>query len=402
MLFAKWPRAITTLLLCVFIHVPVNAQSLYSMQQKLSGYEKQLAALKTRQQEIQETLDSNAVKLKNLDNRSSPEKDKLKEAKRQLQQATIAHRNKPTSDNEAKKSNAEFKLALAERKFKKANSRQIKLQEKTDALAQELDTVDKDISRLTAAIAGQKQAISRQKQQMATADKILNEQKQRAQEAEIKRLKAELEQQKQLQAQEAAKEKELAAQKRLQTQKAANVVAETKQMALSVAKKNGAAAKAPATAVAKAAAATAPKATSKSKAAPALSSQSQAAILLTTRKQVQKEDRRMAKLLTKRTKKRSRVNKVLDIKSVSANGAIGKPESHTLRALGREQYKSVVHLNGGDILFGVGTNTWRTTIPADDSGKEHMIVYDASKSEQPRLLVFEKALTARTRILKKR
>jgi hypothetical protein len=406
MLFVKWPRAITFVLLCICINTPAFAQSLKAQQTTLAGYEKQLDALNTQKQELTSTLSANQSDLGPLNAQDSPEKAKLDAAKMHMDKAMVSYASDPTSENKAKKSNAAFKHALAERKFKKANKQLFELQQKEKALSKRLAATGQQISTVSAKIDRQRKSIERLRTQQSTAANLQREQqqqqKQREAENEIQRLRAELDQQKQMQAQKDAEAKLVA------LGKASAPQAVAPKIAVPSAKIATPKAPPPTTKVAatttvppKAQTAAVPaKPPVKAKLKPQLNPQlkpaakGKGAMVLASKEQVMAEEKRLADLQTKPGKKRSRYNKILNIKTVRANGSISRPKANTLRALGNNQYRASVKLKKGSYILVVGFNNWRQTIPAKPGGTEYIFIYDASESKKPRLVYFDKALSS--------
>ncbi|MBL4828226.1 MAG: hypothetical protein JKY66_11050 [Spongiibacteraceae bacterium] len=366
MLFSKWPRAITVILFCLCISTPINAQTLQSLKNSLAESGKRIDALNAEQERLYADISTNNATLTALSNTASPEKVKYEEAKIQLDQATEDHRSKRTSKSKAIMSNAAFKHALAERRYKKANTNEISLQEKNTALNNKLT---KNTNRLDALNRSHKQyekKIALKSTELARSQQALKEknalQQQRAAEAEILSLKAAL------------------AQKDSPPSIAIQAKLPTKQVVLPTPK--------PITpTIANTATAKPPEKTSASIGGDI--------VLLSTKEQVKEEEQRLKDLDTKLGKKRSRYNKVLNIKTARSNGSLSRAKANTLRALGNKQYQAVVRLKHATFVFSIGDKQWRATTPKTFKNTKYVFIYDETNTESPRLLYFDKSLSAR-------
>ena len=437
MTFIKWPRAVIALLLCFCINIPAVAQSVAAQQASLAASEKQLEALIVEQQQIETAIADTQTELSQLNNQPSAEKDELDAAKKLLDEATNLHRRDPTADNKAKMSNAAFKHALAERKFKKANTQLVETELKRDELTEQLAATDQQITLLKQRIDRQRKAIERQIALQASKAKQQAIEQRKAQ-AEIERLRAELAKQKQpplpdtktkvaavaapaivAPTEKGAEPVKTAANstvvpKSPEEPKTPTAPGGSKTPAAPEGSKTPATQEEPKTPAAPEgpktpAAPEGPKTPGAPKAPNAVKKVTSTAnngtenilpegkgiFLLTTKEQVQAEEKRLAKLQTKAGKRRSRYNKILNIKTVRPNGSISRPKSTELRALGNNQYKAKVKIKNSQVVFVVGFDSWRQSINRKPGGTNFVFIYDASNKDEPRLVYYDQSLSSK-------
>ncbi|MEE8057900.1 MAG: hypothetical protein V3T17_08700 [Pseudomonadales bacterium] len=378
----KWLNTSIFLLIVIFSNSTAVAQSLSAEQAKLAVFETQLGELQTDQQQLQAELSKKKTELGPLLNQSSPEKDNLDAALNNVDKAKADYEANPTTENKSRLKNAEFKHMLAGRKFKKANAQQFTLQQETKELAEQLTVTHSEIATLTSNVNAQRLAVEKSRAQQLARQQANREQKQKlkakAAATEIARLKAQIEEQEKVElARKAAAAAALATKAAAPSVPTATVPAPSNNTAtpISLTKSSPIVTK------------TAPVPANKS-------AKHTGAILLTTKEQVQVEEQRLMVLLaTPEEKKRSKYNKILNVRPVSANSAVGKAQTNTLYALGHNQYRGNITITAGDIIFIVGFNRWRQQVPTTPEGTEYTVIFDTADTKNPRLVYFPTSLS---------
>lgn len=385
-MFHKWFHIVFILAATLAFSLNGHAQTAKAEQQKLAGMQSQLQQKQADLQQAKQELEAAQKARGSLEGSSGPEKTKLDKAASALAEARQTAEADPSDSNQARLKNAEFKHALAERKYKKANAELFELDDKIADLSKQVETTNTDISALNQSIAAQTEAV-KQAQAKALAARKAEEQrlKEEAAKAELARAKAEQERKQREEA--ARKAAELAAARKAAEEKAAAA------QAAAAAKTATPTPAAPAMAVSKPAApmVSAPAPAPAPAAAPSAGATDTGVTLLTTKAEVEAEQKRLADLLATPDRDKNRYNKILNVKPVGADGKPGKSESHSLQALGHGQYQGTARIKGGKAIFVVGFNQWPQSVPGSASA-DYVVVLDASDAKKPRIIYYPESL----------
>ncbi len=323
------------------------AQGLEAEQTTLTSHQKELVALQTKQKQLQESIDGNQSKLDGMRAESSPEQQVLLSAQTEMDVANANYEADPSAENKARLSNTRFKLALAERKFKKANSSYSDLETVISAQNAELASNNRAIATATVAITTSQAAIKSISDQQLADERAMRTQQQQALQQSQQQLEAQRKE-------SAAAQAEV---ERLKALLATGGAAAAGTAAASSSAASSKAAPAPAPKAApQAAAKPAPKAAPQVAAKPApkavakpataaaatktaaLDSSTIKSPYLSSKEQVQAEQKRLAALMKKPDDKRESFNKILNMKPAASNGEKVKTTAETLKPLGHGQY----------------------------------------------------------------
>lgn len=374
----QWLPVVTLLLLSLFVGSGAAAQSVGTEQAKLTGYQQKLVQLQSQQKTKQADRARKEAELAPLLTQTSPEKDALTKTLSDRDAAAAKFAADPTAGNKSKLKNLEFKVALAERKYKKANSQQAALQSDIKQLSNDVDSTSKEIVTLTAAISAQQIAVEKARSAQAAWQQSQQVQREKdkaaAAEAELAKLRAEIEQTKL--AEQAAKE--AAAKDAAAAAAAAAYTVPSAAVATDSPKIVGSADNADVQRIAERNTNDAP-ATDPTK------------LLLTTKEEVAVEQARLEKAIAAAGGSKTKTNKILHIKSVIQGNKIRKSDSNSLRALGSDQYRGNATVRAGDTIFVVGFNRWREKVPGTADTK-YTFILDASDKKSPRLVYFRTGL----------
>jgi hypothetical protein len=331
------------------------SQTIQAEQIELTKLEQRLTEQKTTQVRLQQQLDQKESELAGIDNQDSPEAQTMEAARQEMQRAQRVFAAEATETNEAKLKNEEFKFALAERKYKKVNETLFDLKEEVVDLKQQLAESANITNNLNQQIADQRLTIEKTRSQIAAQNQAQLEQQKRLDSeqanAEILRLKAELEQ------------KELDEQKRIAALEA--IKAESEQLKQQVA------------------VATASAQPQTSQIQTTVPDQGNA-IFLSTRQQVESEELHLKTILAN-TESIPTTDKTLQV-TMLRNST--KNKTITLEPLGHELYKVQTKLFSGDSVFEVDSVTWQQYFELGLGGETCIVVLDNSDSSKPRLIYY--------------
>lgn len=393
----QWFSILCMLVVATMITAPAQAQSSGAEQDKLLRYEQTLKQRQTDLQQFEQALSRAKSTLAPMGTLSGPELDELNETLKELDEAKAVYDAEPSDDNKARLKNIEFKQALAERKFKKANAGQLELQEQIDKLSAQISQAQSDISKLTADIGRQKATVEQTRTMELATRRAQEAEEQRkkadAAQAEIARLKAQLEQQRRDETSRKAAELEASRKAAAEAAKLKATVAATAtttnptaSVAADIANNTANNSTVPATT------ATAMPANSTA-ASSSPASKSTGVLFLSNQQAVLAEQKRLEAILAKPDTSRHRYNKILNIKPINASGESGTAESNTLNFLGNEQYRGEIELTGGEALFVIGFNRWRVIIPDAPKGTFYTVLFDNSDPKNLRLVYYPRALS---------